>query len=241
MSILNRFSDIISANVNSIIDRMEDPEKMIDQYLRDMMDDLAEVKKNTASVMAEETRSKRLVDENEAEVSKYTNFAKRALEAGNEDDARVFLSKKQELEDVGTGLANSYAKAHENASKMRQMHDKLATDIEKLRNRRAMIKAQMSVADTQDKLNEVSDSIGKSKGAMGNFQRMEEKASRRLDEADAMAELNRQPEDPAKTLEEKYSSQSGSAAVEDELSRMKQEMGLSSSGDSVNDESSDSE
>lgn len=239
MAILDRFSDIISANVNALIDRMEDPEKMIDQYLRDMMDDLAEVKRNTAGVMAEETRSKRLVDENEAEVMKYTNFAKKALESGNDDDARVFLSKKQELEDVGTGLANSYAKAHENATKMRQMHDKLASDIEKLRGRRAMIKAQMSVADTQEKLNDVSSSIGKSEGAMGNFQRMEEKAARRLDEAEAMSELNQEPSDPAKDLEEKYAT-TGSAAVEDELARMKEEMGLSSPSEESTD-STDSE
>ena len=224
MAILSRFQDIISANINAVIDRMEDPEKMIDQYLRDMMEDLAEVKQNTAGVMAEETKSKRLVDENEAEVMKYTNFAKKAIEAGNDDDARVFLAKKQELEDIGTGLANSYAKAHENATKMRQMHDKLASDIEKLRGRRSMIKAQLSVADTQEKLNEVSDSIGKTDGAMSAFQRMEEKATRKLDEANAMADLNAQPEDPAKSLEEKYSSQ-GSAAVEDELSRLKEELG----------------
>ncbi|GEK90728.1 PspA/IM30 family protein [Alkalibacterium kapii] len=229
MAILDRFSDIISANVNAIIDRMENPEKMIDQYLRDMMDDLAEVKKNTASVMAEETRAKRLVDENEAEVKKYEGYAKKALEAGNDADARVFLSKKQELEDTGTGLANAYAKAHENASKMRKMHDKLASDINKLRNRRSMIKAQMSVADTQEKLNKVDTSLGKSKGAMSNFERMEEKASRRLDEANAMAELNKEPKDSAQKLEEKYAAETGSAAVEEELERMKQDMGLSKS------------
>ncbi|WP_373795076.1 PspA/IM30 family protein, partial [Jeotgalibaca porci] len=140
MSILGRFSDIISANVNAVIDRMEDPEKMIDQYLRDMMEDLAEVKQNTAGVMAEETRAKREVDQNEAEVNKYNELAKKALEAGNEDDARIFLSKKQEIESVGAGLATSYASAHENAVKMRQMHDKLAKDIETLRQRRSMIK-----------------------------------------------------------------------------------------------------
>ena len=53
---------------------------------------------------------------------------------------------------------------------------------------------------------------------------LEEKATRKLDEANAMADLNAQPEDPAKSLEEKYSSQ-GSAAVEDELSRLKEELG----------------
>lgn len=225
MSILNRFTDILSANINAVIDRMENPEKMIDQYLRDMMDDLAEVKQSTAGIMAEEKRAKREVDQNEAEVKKYEELAKKALEAGNEDDARVFLSKKQEIENVGAGLATAYASAHENAVKMRQMHDKLAEDIEKLRQRRAMIKGKMSVAKTQEKLNDVTQNVSKSQSAMGSFQRMEDKANRLLDEANAMSELNSEPIDKAKDLEEKYASQT-SAAVEDELTRMKRELGL---------------
>lgn len=225
MSVLARFSKIISANVNSMIDRMEDPEKMIDQYLRDMMEDLAEVKESTAGVMAEETRSKRAVDENEAEVNKYQQLAKKALEAGNEDDARVFLSKKQELENVGAGLSTAYASAHENAAKMRQMHDKLASDIETLRNRRAMIKGKISVAEAQGKINEATQSVSKSEGAMSSFERMEEKANRMLDEANAMSELNSEPIDKAKDLEAKYASQT-TASVEDELARMKSDLGL---------------
>ncbi|WP_373788305.1 PspA/IM30 family protein [Jeotgalibaca porci] len=225
MSILGRFSDIISANVNAVIDRMEDPEKMIDQYLRDMMVDLAEVKQNTAGVMAEETRAKREVDQNEAEVNKYNELAKKALEAGNEDDARIFLSKKQEIESVGAGLATSYASAHENAVKMRQMHDKLAKDIETLRQRRSMIKGKMSVAKAQEKLNDVSENVTRSESAMGSFKRMEDKANRMLDEANAMSELNSEPVDSAKALEEKYASQT-SAAVEDELERLKKDLGM---------------
>ena len=225
MSILGRFSDIISANVNAVIDRMEDPEKMIDQYLRDMMEDLADVKQNTAGVMAEETRSKREVDRNEAEVNKYAELAKKALEAGSEDDARIFLSKKQEIESVGAGLATSYASAHENAVKMRQMHDKLAKDIETLRQRRSMIKGKLSVAKAQEKLNDVSDNVTRSESAMGSFKRMEDKANRMLDEANAMSELNSEPVDSAKALEEKYASQT-SAAVEDELERMKKDLGM---------------
>ena len=225
MSILGRFSDIISANVNAVIDRMEDPEKMIDQYLLDMMEDLAEVKQNTAGVMAEETRAKREVDQNEAEVNKYNELAKKALEAGNEDDARIFLSKKQEIESVGAGLATSYASAHENAVKMRQMHDKLAKDIETLRQRRSMIKGKMSVAKAQEKLNDVSENVTRSESAMGSFKRMEDKANRMLDEANAMSELNSEPVDSAKALEEKYASQT-SAAVEDELERLKKDLGM---------------
>lgn len=226
MSILNRFQDIISSNVNSLLDRMEDPEKMIDQYLRNMSKDLAEVKKNTASVMAEETKAKRLVTDNEAEVAKYEELAKKALKAGNEADARVFLAKKQELEDVGVKLANTSAVAQENASKMRQMHDKLAADIETLKQRESMLKAQISVADTKEKINEANQSVGKAKGSVGKFKQMEDKITERLDQANAMAELDSEPEDEAKKLEEKYIEHRESGAVEDELERMKQELGL---------------
>lgn len=225
MGILDRFGDIIKANINAVIDRMEDPEKMIDQYLRDMMDDLAEVKNSTAGVMAEEARTKRLLDENEAEVKKYEEFAKRALGAGNEEDAKVFISKKQELEAAGAGFATAYAAAHENAVKMRQLHDKLVKDINTLRGRRDMIKAKVSVAKTQETINKTAATAEGSTSAMDAFSRMEDKANRMLDQANAKAELNMGPIDEAKELEEKYAS-SGSASVDAELEELKRQMGL---------------
>ena len=63
MGILTRFKDIMSANINALLDKCEDPEKMIDQYMRNLESDLGKVKAETASVMAEETRAKRELDE----------------------------------------------------------------------------------------------------------------------------------------------------------------------------------
>lgn len=226
MGILSRFSDIVSSNINALLDKAEDPAKMIDQYLRKMSDDLAEVKKETAGVMAEESRTKRLVDDNLAEAAKYTELAKRALTSGNEDDARVFLTKKQELEAAGASLQTAYASAHENAVKMRQMHDKLVQDINTLNGRRQAVKAKVAVANTQDKINKIGASADKMQGNMGAFNRMEEKADRMLDEANAMNELNSQAVDDAVALEEKYKGSGASASVEDELAAMKEEMGL---------------
>ncbi|SEO43992.1 phage shock protein A (PspA) family protein [Amphibacillus marinus] len=225
MSILQRFKSIISSNVNAALDRAEDPEKVIDQQLRNMLNDLAEVRKNTMSVMAEESKIKRQLDENHGEVNKYAELAKKALTAGNESDARVFLAKKQELEDVGVGLANTFALAHENASKMRHMHDKLANDIEALKARRAAIKAQLSIANSTEKLNSLTTSAGDS-GSAGAIKKMEERATQRLDEANAMASLNEEPVDEAGKLEEKYSSGLQGGAVDDELQRMKDELGI---------------
>ena len=64
MGILSRFKNIMAANINALLDRAEDPAKMIDQTLRNLTVDLAEVKKETAGVMAEETRTRREADAN---------------------------------------------------------------------------------------------------------------------------------------------------------------------------------
>lgn len=226
MGILERFGDIIKANINELLDKCEDPGKMIDQYLRDLTENLAEVKKETAGVMAEETRTKRMVDENAAEMNKYADLAKKALQAGNEGDARTFLSKKQQLEAKAAGLQQTYDAAHENAQKMRQMHDKLIGDIESLNSRREAVKAKVAVAKTQEKVNDFTSAADKAAGAMSAFDRMEAKADSMLDKANAMSELNQKPVDEAASLEEKYTNAGSSTSVDDELAKMKAELGL---------------
>ena len=196
---------------------------MIDQYLRQLKEDLAEVKQETAAVMAEEKRTKRLVDDNAAEIAKYTDLAKKALTAGNEGDAKVFITKKQELEAHQADLEKTYALAHANAEKMREMHDKLTGDIQELEQRRLNVKAKMSVAKTQDKLNKINDSMKSAAGSMEAFERMEAKANRLLDEANSMAELNEEPKDSAEEIAKKYDKDS---SVDDELAKMKAELGL---------------
>ena len=226
MAILERFGDIIKANINDLLDKCEDPAKMIDQYLRDLTESLAEVKKETAGVMAEETRAKRMLDENAAEIEKYDGLARKALTAGNEGDAKVFLSKKQSLVEKSASLQATYDAAHANAQKMRQMHDKLVSDIEELNGRREMVKAKMAVAKTQEKVNKLGASADKAAGAMSAFERMEQKADQMLDKANAMAELNTAPVDEAAELEAKYAAQGSSSAVDAELAKLKAEMGL---------------
>ena len=225
MGILDRFSTIVKANINALLDKAEDPGKMIDQYLTEMTESLAEVKRETAGVMAEETRTRSKVEANRAEVQKYADLAKKALQAGNEGDARVFIAKKQQLETAGQGLEEAYAVAKANAQKMREMHDKLVGDIEELKRRRETIKAKVAVARTQGKLNEIGAASDKAEDAMSAFQRMEEKADRMLQRETAMAELNAAPKDEAAALEEKYSG-AGATAVDDELAKMKAELGL---------------
>ncbi len=224
--ILDRFTTIIKANINDLLDRAEDPSKMIEQYMRDLTESLAEVKESTAAVMAEESRTKRLLDDNEKEIDKYEELARKALAAGNEGDARTFLKKKQKLEGKKEGLQIAYATATENASKMRQMHDKLVSDIETLQERKEVIKAKTAVAKTQDKVNKMTAGSNKAEGAMSAFDRMEAKADEMLDRANAMEALNAQPKSETEELEKKYEAMGVDADVEDDLARLKAEMGM---------------
>ena len=109
MGVIQRFKDIMSANINAMLDKAENPEKMIDQYMRNLEDDLGKVKAETASVMAEEARAKRAYDEALAEVEKYQKYAEKAVAAGNDNDARVFLQSKKTAQSKleGSGACKS--------------------------------------------------------------------------------------------------------------------------------------
>lgn len=217
----------MAANFNALLDRCEDPEKMVDQYLRNLEQDFAKVKAETAAVMAEEKGAKRKLDECQSEISRMTEYAKKAVTAGNDDEARRFLEKKAELSQKWDVYAQNYQIASDNAAKMRQMHDKLEADISSLKSRREMIKAKVKVAETQKKVNQIGSGLENAGSNMAAFERMEEKADRMLDEANAMSELNAAAgKDSIEELAKKYDAGEQSSAVDDELAALKAEMGI---------------
>ncbi len=227
--ILSRFKDIMSSNINALLDKVEDPMKMIDQYLRNLESDLGKVKAETAAVMAEETKSKRELDECIDSINKMQTYAEKALLSGNEADARTFLSKKGELNNKLISLQQTYDIAKENSTKMREMHDKLIKDISQLNTRRDELKAKMAVANTQEKLNKVGSSVNGAIGNMSKFDEMEAKINKKLDTANAMAELNNsKKEENIEDLIAKYDNETKntSSEIDDELSELKSKLGL---------------
>jgi phage shock protein A len=220
MSILERFGAIMRANINALLDKCEDPAKMIDQYLIDLKENLAEVKRETAGVMAVEKRCSRQYDENEEEIEKFRNLAKKAVDAGNDEDAKVFIEKYMAMEAKRAVLENNKKTAVDNASHIRSMHDKLVEDIQALEGRKAQIKSTLAVAKTTERLNKLGDPLSRASSIGDKFSDMEEKANRMLDEAQAKSELNAPVENKADSLAKKYT---GAAAsdIEAELNRLK--------------------
>lgn len=223
MGILTRFKDIMASNINALLDKAEDPDKMIDQVLRNLNSDLGKVKSETASIMAEEQRAKRALDECNAEAEKMQKYAIKALEANNETDARKFLERKTTLTNKQQGLQEAYDLSAANALKMREMHDKLVKDINELESRKDMIKGKLAVAKTQERINNMGSSINGANTSISAFERMEAKANKALDKANAMAQLNKGA-DNIDDLTAKYDVSSNE--VDDELAALKAKLGL---------------
>lgn len=224
MGILNRFKDIMASNFNALLDKAEDPEKMIDQYLRNLENDYAEVKAETASVMAEAKSAQRKVDECSEEIKRMEEYAVKAVNAGNDDDAKKFLVKKSELTENLTALQQNLEICNANAAKMKELNAKLEEDISSMKAKRDTLKAKLKVAEAQQKINQLGASAEKAGSSMAAFARMEEKIERMTDEADAMVELDAKQDD-VDSLAAKYESQETSVNVDDELAALKASLG----------------
>lgn len=222
--ILSRFKTIMEANINALLDKAEDPVKMADQLARDLEKDLGEVKAETVSFMAEEKRAKRAYDEGVAEVEKLQRYAEKAVLAGNDADAKVFLSEKAAKAANLESLKGAWDLAAANAAKMREMHDKLTEQLKQVEDRKAAIRAKAAMVKSQQKANEIKSDLGGS--SLAAFDALEEKLNRKLDEAEAAAELNTKKDDMA-DLMAKYDDTATvqDSGVEDELAALKAKLG----------------
>lgn len=224
MGIIDRFTTIKKSNINALLDKAEDPAKMVDQTLYELREDLAEVRTNTAKVMAEEKRVKKQLEDCDADIVKYESAAKNALVAGNEDDAKTLIAQKQSLVSKKVELEKTYVVAKQNADKMRQLHDKLVSDIQELESRKESIKVKVSVAKAQESVAHAMGNVN-SQDSIAAFERMEGKADKILRESEAKMELNESMQNSeADALAKKYAGNNSS--VDDELEKMKKELGL---------------
>lgn len=234
MGVLDRFKDIMSSNINSVLDRMENPEKMIDQYLINAKKDLADVRKETAGVIAAEKGAKQKLDNLNKEINDLTEFAKKALQAGNRDDASQLVAKKQNLEGQVPDYQDVYNAAKTNADHMREMHNKLVSDIGTMEQRKDILKGKAAAAKARETVNKMGANSSKHTATAGKMGAMEDKIDKRFNSAMAESELLNDQTDGTDDLMKKYKSGTASS-VDSELDDLEVALGLKVP-DSVEDE-----
>lgn len=222
---LGRIPKILEANVNALLDKCEDPAKMIDQMLVDYKRNLADVKEDTATVLANLEMAKKKLADCDADIAKANKAAENALKAGDEAAAMQIIESKQQLEQLRPGYAEQVALQQKDAEQMRAAYNKLVADLQILEQRRDLAKSKISMAKAQEATNSARSNISKISKSTDTFAKYEEKADRALAKSRAAMDLD---EGAAGTddLISKYAGGAGNASVNDELAAMKARLGL---------------
>ncbi len=208
MSVLTRLEEIMLSEINALLDDMENPSIMLEQYLRNMQDDLESIKNEIANLVAEEKRIQKLIDQHNLQIQNLENYASKALEACNEDDARTFLTKKAAMLLELSSLEQQYDNAMLDTQNIKERYDKLAIDVSKFEGEMPMLKAKFAQAKLQGSVNQITD------GSISE------------DKANAMLELNKMIDHDTECLKNKYDADTINHDVEDELIRLKQSMNI---------------
>lgn len=225
MGMINRFTEIMNANVNSVLSKAEEKnaDKLLEKYLRDQKQNLQNAKAEVGGIMAEETAAKRRLDECIAQMSKYENYATQALKENNESDARRFLEAKAEASGKKGELETAYQFAAENSGKMKKMIVQLQDDVHEAEAKIQDLKVRLAGAKIQERTQGISDSINNSSG-LDDLCDMVEK---RIDTAQALTDLNaEESSSDLKSLESKYEQaiETGGSDIESELNRLKSQL-----------------
>ena len=211
MSIFTRFKDIVNSNINSLLDKAEDPEKMLRLMIGEMEDTVIDLKTTTAARMAEAIRSEKKVDEAKATVERWQGRAELAIEKGKDDLAREALIEKKHAQEA-------YERALENISSLKKSVEEGKEEIRTLEDKIKAAKDKLATLQReQARTQERRDS---SVNLNARFEEMEN----RINRMNAYNDLSKKSEE--KSAEEKFSEMEKNDEIEAEIERIKKEKGI---------------
>lgn len=215
MGLFKRLRDITLASINDLLDKAEDPVKMLEQYLRDMGDDITDAEAAVAKQIAVEKRFKQQMDDAADVVEKRQQQAEKAVLAGNDELAKKALVDKAEQQQLLDGYTQQYTIAKQHADQLRAQLSEMKEEYTKLKNKKDLLIARADAAKAQKSINQAMSGFGTDNAAKG-FERMENKVLQMEAEAQASTELrgsNKSLDDEFKALE--------ANDVDDELAALK--------------------
>ncbi|ASN04994.1 PspA/IM30 family protein [Virgibacillus necropolis] len=213
-----RVSTVVSSELNTLLDKAEDPVKMLDQFMRDMAEDIREVEGAVAKQIANEKMLKRKADDAQAMVDKRQQQAEKALNANDEDLARRALQDKGEHDKQATLLKESWERAKKDSDMLRGKLDEMKKEYQEMKLKQDSLKARAESAKTRTKMNRTMSSVGNDDSKAG-FERMEEKVMRFEAEAETSEDLSQE----SRSLDDEFEDLEDNS-VDDELAALKKKM-----------------
>lgn len=214
MGLFDRVGRVVRANLNSLVNQAEDPEKILEQAVVDMQNDLIQIRQAVAQAIATQKRTERQASQAQSMADEWYNRAQLALQKSDETLAREALTRRQSYQDTAKALRTQIEQQTSVVAQLKQNMVMLESKLSEARTKKDMFIARARSAKASQQLNEMLNRVG-TNSAMAAFDRMEERVLQLEANSEAIAELN--SGDP---LEKQFKAlESGS--VDDELVALK--------------------
>jgi phage shock protein A len=219
MGAFSRLSDILKANINDLIDKAEDPEKMMEQMVRDMEEQLREAKIEVAKAIADEKRLEQQIKNNQSQAQNWESKAMLALKKGDEKLATEALKQKKTYDQLVGSVQPQWEQQDAMTTKLKDSLRALEAKIDEARRKKEILGARQKRAEAQKKIQEVMTGLS-DRSAFATFDRMEQKVQEVEAQADAAVELE------STSLDDQFKALESGSDVTDELAALKAKMGL---------------
>ena len=217
--IFYRMADIVKANVNDLITRAEDPEKMILQMILEMEEAVNKATASVGTAVANEKRLERQYLEKQDQIEAWQKKAEMAVEAGEDDLARRALERKAANQEATYYLEVALEESRKTSSQLKQQLTQLKAKLDEARTRQGTLIARRRAAEARKQIARGLSGVGED--AFSSFERFRQ----RIESEEAEAEAHQEMASVDPSLEEEFSKLERKSTVEDELSALKKKMG----------------
>ncbi|WP_100333163.1 PspA/IM30 family protein [Bacillus alkalisoli] len=211
----NRVRTVVSSELNALLNKAEDPGKMLDQFILDMEKDIADVEAAVAKQIANEKILSKQYAEAADLVAKREEQAIKALQSGDEDLARRVLEDKNKQQAQAQSLDLLVEEATKLSEELKEKLREMKDELRDMKMKKDSLKARSESAKARAKVNRTMSGVGT--GAKAGFERMEEKVMHHEAQAEASEELR----SANKSLDDELALLDRTSSVDDELAALK--------------------
>lgn len=220
MGIFDRISTVLKSNINDLIDKAEDPEKMLKQLMIDMEKDLIEVRKEVAMAIQTEKRLHQQYAQNQKQSQGWEEKATLALKSGREDLAREALTRRNTYQQTADGFKGQWETQNQNVEVLKKQLGQLEGKINEARIKKDLLIARSRQAKAQQQIHKTMGKIGTNR-AMSAFSRLEDKVNEKEALAAAYGDMALLEGGGAGNLDAEFAQLTAGSGVDDDLAALK--------------------
>jgi phage shock protein A len=218
MGIMDRVATVVKSNLNYLINKAEDPEKMLDQILVQMRQQLLEAKREVAVAIADEKRLGMQLEAELEQVQEWQRRATMAVQKGEDDLAREALRRKADHEQIAIGYKKQWDAQRASTENLKNALRALSQKIEEAGRKKNLLVARQKRAEAQKHIHEVMTGLTDT-SAFESFDRMASRVEQIEAQADAAVEISQDLS--GDTMEQRFRALESSTDVEQELHALK--------------------